>query len=159
MPATTIALIVLGGLGFTIAVLWLVKRWFLSMLAAARAKLDGFAAGRVAKRLDDRANFFGVDSKSAAQLRGNGVLALYDTEVIFVQLMIDRVIRIPVTEITEITTTKVWKGKTIFRDLLKVTWREGASTETAVWFVVDLPGWLDALRRAQPSATAEQPRV
>lgn len=141
------------GLASAIAVLWLVRRWFHSMVATARAKVDALAVGRVAKRIDEGARFFGVGSKSAAQLRGNGVLALYETEVIFVQLMIDRVIRIPVDAIVEVTTAKGFKGKTIFRDLLTITWRLDGGTETAGLFVVDLPGWLGALKQAQPSAT------
>jgi hypothetical protein len=154
VSTTSIVLIVLAAVGFTVALLWLVKRWFLAMIATARAKLDGLAAGRVAKRLDDRANFFGLASGAAMQLRGNGVLALYDTELIFVQLMIDRVIRIPVESITEITTTKGFKGKTVFRALLKVTWSTAGAPETAAWLVGDLQGWLDALGRARPSAVA-----
>lgn len=152
MSAFWIVLIVFGTIGLIVGVLLLVKRWFIAMIATARAKLDAIAAGRVPKRIDDRANFFGLESKSAMQLRGNGVLALYDSEVIFVQLMIDHVIRIPVDSITEITTVKGWKGKTIFRDLLKVSWSTAGTPESVVWFVMDLPGWLDALRRAQPDA-------
>ena len=151
---TTGIITALAGLGSAIAVLWLVRRWFYSMVATARAKLDALAAGRIAKRVDDRARFFGVGSKSAAQLRGNGVLALYETELIFVQLMIDRVIRIPIDAIVEVTTAKSFKGKTIFRDLLTITWRLDGGTETVGLFVVDLQGWLAALKQAQPSASA-----
>lgn len=150
---TTTIVAVLGGLGSALAALWLVRRWFHSMVATARAKIDALAAGRIAKRIDAGARFFGVGSKSAAQLRGNGVLALYETEVIFVQLMIDRVIRIPIEAIVEVTTAKGFKGKTIFRDLLTITWRLDGDTETVGLFVVDLPGWLGALKQAQPSAT------
>src|SRR5688572_22492635 len=142
MSTPWILLIVFGTIGLIVGVLLLVKRWFLSMIATARAKLDGIAAGRVPKLLDERANFFGLESKSAAQLRGNGVLALYETELIFVQLMIDHVIRIPVESITEITTVKGFKGKTIFRDLLKVSWSTAGTPESVVWFVMDLPAWL-----------------
>ena len=154
VSTTAIVLIVSAAIGLLVALLWLVKRWLMSMVATARAKLDGIAAGRVAKRIDERANFFGVASGAAMQTRGNGVLALYDTELVFVQLMIDRVLQIPVASITEVTTTKAFKGKTILRDLLKLTWSTAGATETAAWFVVDLQGWLDALRRTQPAAAS-----
>lgn len=159
MSAIWILLIVFGSIGLIVGILLLVKRWFLSMIATARAKLDLIAAGRVPKLVDDRANFFGLESKSRAQVRGNGVLGLYERELIFVHLMIDRVLRIPVDSITEIATVKAWKGKTIFRDLLKVSWSTAGTPESVVWFVVDLPGWLDALRRAQPSAATGQPEA
>ena len=82
------------------------------------------------------------------------MLALYDDELVFVQLMIGREIRIPTDALVEVTTAKSQKGKTIFRDLLKVTWRLDGGTQSVVWFVVDLQGWLDALGRARPSASA-----
>ena len=152
--STTVILTALAGLGSALAVLWLVRQWFLGMVATARAKVEAIAGGRIAKRIDDRANFFGLGSRSAAQLRGNGVLALYDDELVFVQLMIGREIRIPTDALVEVTTAKSQKGKTIFRDLLKVTWRLDGGTQSVVWFVVDLQGWLDALGRARPSASA-----
>lgn len=152
MSAFWVVLIVFGTIGLIVGILLLVKRWLSSMIATARAKLDLIAAGRVPKLVDERANFFGLESKSAAQMRGNGVLGLYESEVIFVHLMIDRVLRIPIDSITEVTTVKGFKGKTILRDLLKVSWSTAGTPESVVWFVVDLPSWLDALRRAQPNA-------
>ncbi len=91
--------------------------------------------------------------KSAAQLRGIDVLALYDDELVFVRLMVGRQIRIPTDARVEVTTAKSRKGKPIFRDLLKVTWRLDGGTQSVVWFVVDLQGWLDALGRARLSAS------
>jgi hypothetical protein len=90
------------------------------------------------------ANSFGVESAGALQVRGNGTLALIEEELLFAQWVPNRLLRIPCDAIYEVTTAKSHLGKTVGRELLKVSWTSelGERDSIALW-VKDLGGWLD----------------
>lgn len=154
MSTLGVLLTVFGSIAGLVLLLLLVGRWVRSMLAAARRKLDSVAAGRVPLRVHERVNFFGVQSASAMQARGNGVLGLYETEIVFVQVMIDRVIRIPLSSITAVAIAKSFLGKTIFRDLLTVTWSHAGIEDCAAWYVGDAQVWIHAIDEARSASGA-----
>jgi len=111
-----------------------------------RRRATGHFAGLTLLREDD-ANSFGVESAGKWQVRGNGNLALTKHELLFAQWVPNRLVRIPRDSIVEVTTARSHLGKTVFRDLLKVTWTTelGTQDSIALW-VKDLDGWLEALR-------------
>ena len=97
--------------------------------------------------LEEDANSLGVESAGRWQVRGNGTLALTGRELLFAQWVPNRLLRIPRSSITEVTTARSHLGKWIARDLLKVGWTNeiGEADSIALW-VPDLDGWLEALR-------------
>jgi hypothetical protein len=103
---------------------------------------------------EDDANTFGVESRTAFQVRGNGTLALTADELLFAQWVPNRLERIPRAAITEVTTTKSWLGKTIGRQLLLVRWTADAGTDAVALWVKDLDGWIAMLRlpRVRPGS-------
>jgi hypothetical protein len=101
-------------------------------------------AGLDALRMDD-ANTFGVESRTALQVRGNGTLALTADELLFAQWVPDRLLRIPRAAITEVTTARSWLGKTTGRQLLLVRWTAGAGGDAIALWVKDLDGWIEVL--------------
>jgi hypothetical protein len=92
------------------------------------------------------ANSLGVESAGPWQVRGNGTLALTEEELLFAQWLPNRLLRIPRSSITEVTTTRSHLGKTIGHRLLKVIWapETGGQDSIALW-VKDLDGWIEAL--------------
>ena len=105
---------------------------------------------------EDDANTFGVESRTAVQVRGNGTLAVTADELLFAQWVPNRLERIPRAAITEVTTTKSWLGKTIGRPLLLVRWTAGADADAIALSVKDLDGWIAELSAPRPGATASQ---
>lgn len=147
--APTVGILLAGGL-LVCAVIAVATRGLLrSLVAAAHARLEVLRPGAPAIRVDDRANFFGLASRGAMQLRGNGVLALYADEIVFVQLVVDRVIRIPLDAVVVVREVGGFRGKSIARPLLEVTWGAANAEDAAVWYVADLEGWRQAIVLAQ----------
>lgn len=106
----------------------------------AARHFDGVAVLRASD-----ANTFGLASRSRFQVRGNGTLVLTPDELLFAQWVPDRLVRIPRAAITEVSTTKSWLGKTIFRPLLVVRWCSDAGDDAIAMWVRDLDGWQAAL--------------
>jgi hypothetical protein len=108
---------------------------------------------RVAERLEgldvrrqDKANFYGLASAGAGQVRGLGNLVLTPTELRFVQFVPDREVIVPRSAITGVATASEFLGKTQGRELVVVAWTtpEGEAEEAA-WDVPDVDGWRAAL--------------
>ena len=97
--------------------------------------------------IDERANSFGVESKGAAQIRGNGCLAISDAEMMFVMWLPRREIVIPRHLITSVERVGSHIGKSIGRDLLKVSFTNAeGKPESIAWYVTDIEAWESALR-------------
>lgn len=145
-------LLSIGVIGFAIYTL---RAKFRAMRAAGRARAEvEVLRGRTPAVLDDAALFFGLQSKGAVQLRGNGCLVLVDDELVFLQWVTDRVVRVRLADVLEVDTARGHLGKRIARDLLRVRWRADGAEETAAWFVHDLAAWLEPLRRTDAGAHA-----
>lgn len=96
--------------------------------------------------IDDSANFFGVESRGAAQWRGNGCLVVTLEEVVFLMWLPRRELHVPRARITSVERAKAHLGKTIGRDLLKLRFvDEAGHPDSAAWLVRDLPAWEEAL--------------
>lgn len=91
---------------------------------------------------------FGLESRGAKQVRGNGWLVLTAEELRFRMWVPDRETRIPLASITAVETPRGWLGKTTGRKLLCVRWRTPEGGEDAMaWEVPELDAWLAALGR------------
>ncbi|HEV3001664.1 MAG TPA: hypothetical protein VGW75_13065 [Solirubrobacteraceae bacterium] len=88
----------------------------------------------------------GLESRGRAQVRGNGTLALTDDALLFQQWLPGREVRIALTDVTHVGTTRWWLGKTVGRRLLCVRWRTAQGDgDGMAWEVRDLEAWLAAL--------------
>ena len=95
---------------------------------------------------DDSALFFGVESRGAGQLRGNGCLGASSEQMLFVMWMPRREFSIPRDRITSIERTRSHLGKRIGRDLLKVSYtNDDGAPDSIAWYVTDLPLWESVL--------------
>lgn len=96
--------------------------------------------------MDETANFFGLESAGARQARGNGCLALTDQEVLFLQWVPRRELRIERARITGVESPTWHLGKSRGHPLLKILFTdERQAPDSAAWQVRDLEGWRTAL--------------
>ena len=92
--------------------------------------------------LDDSANFFGVESRGAGQIRGNGCLAATGDELVFLMWLPRRELRISRSHITGTARVGSHLGKTVGRPLLLVRFtRDDGQPDSAAWLVRDLAMW------------------
>ena len=91
---------------------------------------------------DEMANFFGLTSRGATQLRGNGVLLLTNDVLAFQPLFREDPILIPRKTISATKTVRSHLGKTIAHDLLFVEFAD----DSVAWYVRSPQPWLAALR-------------
>ena len=92
--------------------------------------------------LSPSANFFGQQSKGHKQIRGNGVLALTNDKLYFEMWKPKKKLQISLTSIEGIETPKSHLGKSKFKPLLKIIFRnEKDDPDSATWLVRDLPKW------------------
>jgi len=103
-----------------------------------------------AKLIVPGANFFGQESGGVMQMRGNGTLVLTDSELYFERWVARKEYRIPLNAIQAIETPTSFLGKTNFRPLLKVVFKDEAGhTDSMAWLVRDLEGVKRALEDAR----------
>lgn len=116
------------------------------MRNAYRARVEAVGAAE----LSGQANFFGQASEGKAQVRGLGTLQLTEREVVFVQLMPARELRISRSAITSCRVTRHFLGKTQGRDLLVVMWETNGMGDAAAF---DIPNISDWTSRLDPSVS------
>ena len=109
-------------------------------MTRATARLEAHLADETVL-LRSKANFYGVASGGGRQVRGLGILALTADELVFIQMIPDREIRIPRRSITSVDVVRSFLGKTQGRDLLKVAW----DADEAAWDVTELAEFRAAL--------------
>ena len=98
---------------------------------------------------------FGLESRGALQMRGNGALVLTADELGWFRFVPERTdLRIPRENITKVDTVKSHLGKTYFRDLLRVTFTNNGKPDSMAWYVPDLGAWLSQLSD-HPSKTVQ----
>lgn len=97
------------------------------------------AAGEA--EMSGQANFFGQASAGKTQVRGLGTLVLTRTELVFVQLMPAREVRVARDSITSTNVTRHFLGKTQGRDLLVVTWELNGMGDAAAFDTSNIDGW------------------
>ena len=95
---------------------------------------------------DDMANFFGLESRGAWKIRGNGVLMLTEEELLFGMWKPKKELIIPAKSITKISNPKSHMHKSVVKPLLKVLFKnEKGNDDSAAWFVQDLSKWNEIL--------------
>jgi hypothetical protein len=105
-------------------------------------------AGQEVLGLTSNALFFGRESLGMAQVRGNGGLVLTPEQLFFEMWAPRRQVAIPVGSIGAITTPKSHLGKSRFRPLLKVEYKnEAGNADSCAWLVRNLETWRAALER------------
>lgn len=88
----------------------------------------------------------GLRSAGRGQVRGTGMLVLTADELRFRQWVPNRETRIPLAAVTDVGRERWWLGKSVGRQLLRVTWLgDGGAEDAMAWQVRDLDGWLAVL--------------
>jgi hypothetical protein len=96
--------------------------------------------------MDKNSNFFGLQSLGIKQLRGNCVLILTKNHLHSYFILPRYDIKIPLKNIENISLTKSFLGKSIFKNLIKVDFKKGDKTDSAAWFVHDTDSWIKILK-------------
>jgi hypothetical protein len=152
MSATTIALIVAGGVAFMALMtwfsLWMVRVLGKGVLAAIRGPLEA----RVRARYPDAAqtiivdyavNSLGLESLGRWQVRGNGALVVTATELCFFLYKPEREIVIPLADVTDLSFVHSHLGKWTPHKLVKVAFRRDDAMD-AIALLVPRPENLHA---------------
>jgi len=97
--------------------------------------------------VNSTANCLGVKSRGRIGVRGNGCLALTESEVIFLLLWPRKRVRIPRSKILGVDTTRFHMGRSKGSQLLRITFNNAAGEkDIAAWQVSDLERWLQELQ-------------
>ena len=97
---------------------------------------------------DDISNFFGLESLGVWKVRGNGVLLLTEEELFFGMWKPQKELVIPIKSIIEITNPKSHMHRSIFKPLLKVTFKNtNGENDSAAWYVQNLDKWNDVIKK------------
>jgi len=134
----SIALLIVAGV---LALLVMFNLFFRAVRKNLLREIQQRLAGREIVKQTTGANLFGVKSLGAKQLRGNGALVLTATELYFLRALPKTEYRILLTDITGITLPKSFNGKTVFRPLLCVHFRDTAGEDAMAWAVRDPESW------------------
>ena len=103
-----------------------------------------------ARHIDRSASFFGQESRGGTQMRGNGILILTDSELIFEQWVTNKKIRIPLRNIQVLENPKSFLGKSRFAPLLKVVYiNEQGGKDAMAWQVRNLDDWMQLINDAR----------
>jgi hypothetical protein len=137
--------------GIVLLVLVILAAVFIPLrLLAARRTEDIRQRFPNAKRVVPGALFYGQESRGVRQLRGSGTLVLTDSELYFEKWLPRHEHRIPLDSIQAIETPSSYLGKTNFRPLLKVIFKDAAGNiDSMGWLVSDLEGTIRALEEAR----------
>lgn len=132
-----------------LVLLWIIVFAVAKKFQAKRAKevLDK-SKGKDVLGVSSSANFFGQESLGVTQLRGNGVLVLTNEELYFEMWLPKREFHIPISSIVDIETPKSHLGKTKFRPLLKVVFKnEKGEIDSVAWLLRNVPHWKEGLKK------------
>ncbi|MGM0440915.1 MAG: hypothetical protein ACQEQC_00620 [Elusimicrobiota bacterium] len=98
--------------------------------------------------ISSSANFFGLKSRGAGQVRGNGILILTKNKIYFEMWMPKKVIDIPISRIVQVDTVRSHLKKTKFKPLLKITFTDAdGMRDSAAWLVNNTQEWLDGIKK------------
>jgi hypothetical protein len=104
--------------------------------------------------VDEAALFFGVRSRGAAQLRGNGYLAASDHALFFRMWVGKRKLHIPRDRMTGVSTPRSFLGKTVGQTLLAISFtNDEGQPDEAGWLVRDLSAWQATLGLGPPTGS------
>ena len=96
------------------------------------------------------ANYFGRESAALGQVRGNGALVLTRDALHFFLALPRRELTIPLPSVKAVSLPRSHRGKTVFRPLLRVDFRqEDGTADAAAWYVRNPQDWKQALENAR----------
>jgi hypothetical protein len=99
-------------------------------------------------RMKGNANFFGIESHGAMQIRGNGILLLTDTDLVFGMFRPTREFLIPLAKIDKIELAESHLTKTVFQPLLKVSFTNDAGdADSVAWWLANPTEWKNVLEQ------------
>ncbi len=145
MSPLVITLLVVGGLVVLalVALVVLVSR----AARAARGRLAAVLRGEPILRMAGGANYSGKESDKV-RLRGNGILALSPTRLIFVMWAPKVTLELPLSHVTAARAEAAFQGRVA--PTLVVTFRNRAeAVETCGWAVGDAEGWAARVEAAR----------
>jgi len=94
------------------------------------------------------ANFFGIESHGVMQVRGNGLLLLTDTDLVFGMFQPTNDFLFPLARIEKIEFAESHLNKTIFQPLLKVFFtNEEGDSDSVAWWVANPTEWKNILEQ------------
>ena len=97
-------------------------------------------------RMKGNANFFGIESCGVMQIRGNGILLLTDTVLVFGMFRPNREFVIPLIKIVKIELANSHLTKTVFQPLLKVYFtNEEGDADSVAWWLANPTEWKNIL--------------
>ena len=88
-----------------------------------------------------KANFFGIKSKGARQIRGNGAIVLTKDQLFFVRALPFAEYTIPIDKITGVSLPKSFRGKTVFKELLCVHYKRDGQEDAIAWALKSPDKW------------------
>jgi hypothetical protein len=101
-------------------------------------------------RMKGDANFFGIESLGVMQVRGNGILLLTDTDLVFGMFQPTRDFLIPLALIKKIELAESHLTKTVFQPLLKVYFtNEEGDADSVAWWVANPTEWKNVLEQCR----------
>ena len=93
-------------------------------------------------RMKGNANFFGIESHGVMQIRGNGILLLTETDLVFGMFRPNREFTIPLDKIEKIELADSHLSKTVFQPLLKVYFtNEEGDMDSVAWWLANPTEW------------------
>lgn len=142
--------LIIGSSVLAVLLLLLVLRQFAqSLRARGRAEIDKRYPAAEVLLSETLAQSFGQQSKGVVQARGNGALALTNSELFFGMYVPDRELKIPLASIKAVSLVRSHLGKTQGTDLLHVRYETEGAEDAIAWRVPKPAAWkakLDELR-------------
>ncbi len=154
MDGLMLGLAIAVGVGVTTGVsLWAFFNVFLKRMRTAgeQRMRERFTDSQIVRK-DLTANFFGLQSRGAGQIRGNGVLVLARNELWFSRFMAREDLSIPLKTIQGVRLVDSHLGKRILnRQLVWVQFHTPAGLDAVAWAVADPSGWKQAIESSLPA--------
>ncbi|MBJ8341163.1 hypothetical protein JGU71_19945 [Antrihabitans sp. YC3-6] len=147
MNALSIVVLVLAILVVVLSVIVVVLKVVVGRVRkSSAAKIESQFSPTDIVRADPLANFFGLESKGGAQVRGNGALVLTRTMVWFSRAGGSVPLEIPLAAVREVDAVKTHAGKSVGRRLLWIRFETDRGFDSVAWFVRDVDDWITAIR-------------
>lgn len=88
-----------------------------------------------------RANFFGIKSDGAGQLRGNGAFVLTKNRLWFMRAVPPKEYEIPITAIKRVSLPRSFNGKSVFVKLLCIHYERNGIEDAMAWAINNPSEW------------------
>lgn len=112
---------------------------------SVRSKLEKHIQQKFNKDLivgaTSKANFFGIKSKGAKQIKGNGAIVLTKEQIYFVRALPFKEYIIPINTVKNVSMPKSFNGRSVFRNLLCVHYYADGQEESIAWVVENPDRW------------------